>query len=69
MRVRGWSLGLIRALTSHMTVPAVSLVTLVMMTVLWLELAMSTIIPSTSKLWALGRSLGTYLDTQMGGDM
>ena len=52
-----------------MTVPAVSLGTLVMMTVLWLELAQSTIIPSTSKLWALGRSLGTYLDTQMGGDM
>ena len=50
-----------------MTVPAVSLVTLLTTTELWLELAMSTLTPATSKLWALGLSLGTYLGTHHHG--
>ena len=45
-----------------MTVPAVSLVTLLTTTELCPELAMSTLTPATWKLWALGRSLGTYLE-------
>ena len=50
-----------------MTVPAVSLVTLLTTTELWLDLAMSTLTPATSKLWALGLSLGTYLGTHHHG--
>ena len=50
-----------------MTVPAVSLVTLLTITELCPELAMSTLTPATSKLWALGRSLGTYLGTHYHG--